>query len=145
VSFLKLIVIDRLPVALIPPFNAGQPSRSGFSLWDFRRKEGLTRWGVALKYPGLVLKNMWPTLLMALLSAVLLAGMLAAAITYRRDWRRMAWIVIPWLLTVSALSFAKQIEPRNLSPIIVPEVAGVAFLVTRLRGGRKSLLAVNAS
>jgi hypothetical protein len=78
---------------------------------------------------------------MALLSAVLLAGMLAAAITYRRDWRRMAWIVIPWLLTVSALSFAKQIEPRNLSPIIVPEVAGVAFLVTRLRGGRKSLLA----
>ena len=134
VSFLKLIVIHRLPVALVPPFSSGRYNPSGFNLWDIQKKEGLTRWGVMLKYPRLVFTNLWPLVLMAMLSFVLLVGMLTAVVLYRRDWDRIAWIVIPWLITVSALSFAKQIEPRNLSTIIVPEVAAVALLVSYRRG-----------
>jgi len=137
VSFVKLVVVHRLPVALVPPYNSGKRN-PGFNLWDIERQEHLSRWGVVLKYPWLVIKNLWPTLLMAVISLVLLIATLATAYVYSTDWRRMAWIVIPWLLVVSALSFAKQIEPRNLATIIVPETAAMALLVTWLLTGRKS-------
>jgi 4-amino-4-deoxy-L-arabinose transferase-like glycosyltransferase len=140
-SFLKLAALHRLPIALVPPFSSGKYN-PGFNLWELRRKEGLTRWGAVLKYPGLVFKNMWFLALMGLLSLALMLGLLMAAVVYRSEWRKMAWLVVPWLLTISALSFAKEIEPRNVSPIVVPEAACMALLATRMRRRSEDLCPV---
>src|SRR5262249_45950478 len=86
-AFVKLVAIHRLPLALVPPYTARTYTPTGqTALTERRLAEGLSRWGVVWKYPGLVLKNMWDSVLMAIISLLLLIGMVAACVVYSDEW-----------------------------------------------------------
>lgn len=130
------LVINRLPVALIPPYEP--PSRDDRLFTDYRQREGLTRWGVVMKYPGMVLTHKGPAMLTAMLSGLLVVAMLAAVVIERRRWRQMMWLVLPWLFVIVVISLVKQIEPRNVAGtlIVLTAAAGVVvehFIASRQR------------
>jgi 4-amino-4-deoxy-L-arabinose transferase-like glycosyltransferase len=132
--WLRNIVINRLPVALIPPYEP--PIRDERLFGDYRQREGLTRWGAVMKHPGVVLKRKGPAMLTALLSALLVVAMLAAAVIERRRWRQAAWLVLPWLFVIAVISLVKQIEPRNVAGTLVVLAAAAGVVIEHFTARR---------
>jgi len=127
--WLRNIVVNRLPLALVPAYEP--PERDWRFFSDYRLREGLTRWQVVMKHPGAVLRHKGPAILTALLSGLLVVAMLAAAVIERRRWRRVAWLVLPWLFVVATMSLVKQIEPRNVAGTLVVLAAAAGVVVER--------------
>jgi 4-amino-4-deoxy-L-arabinose transferase-like glycosyltransferase len=130
------LVFNRLPVAVIPPYEP--PSRDWRFFSDYRQREGLTRWGVVMKHPVAVLKHKGPAMLTAILSGLLVMAMLTTAVVERRRWRQVTWLVLPWLFVIAVMSLVKQVEPRNVAGtlVVLASAAGVAiehFIACRQR------------
>lgn len=132
--YLNVVLRHRLPMALVPPYELRRSleATDQISFTKFRREEGLSHWGVVRKYPGLVIRVYWFSVLMIGLSSVLLLGLVHSSIAHRREWRKMAWLVLPWAYTVGSISLVKQIESRNVSPILVVQVVALALMLTHI-------------
>ena len=136
VFWARNIILNRLPVALVPPYEP--PTRDEHLFSDYRQREGLTRWGVVMKHPGVVLRRKGPAMLTALLSGLLVVAMLAAAVIERRRWRQVTWLVLPWIFVIAVLSLVKQIEPRNVAGTLVVLTAAAGVVIERCARGRRA-------
>jgi 4-amino-4-deoxy-L-arabinose transferase-like glycosyltransferase len=127
-SFVHLLLTQRLPLALAPGY-----SFEG-NLWfaTNRLNEGLTRWQAVRKYPSAAIRHEWLKLVMALLSAFLLATMLSTCFVYRHALRAVAWLWIPCIVTATTVAIIKQVEARNLACNLIPEVGATALLASRV-------------
>ena len=132
-AWVRNIVVNRLPGGLVPLFEL--PSSDHRFFYDYRQREGLTRLGVVMKHPDMVLKHKGPALLMATLSALLAVAMLAAAVIKRRRWRQATWLVLPWLFVIAALSVVKQIEPRNVVGLVVLQASAAGVVIEHVIAG----------
>lgn len=132
------LLIRRLPMALVPRYELPSGDERFFA--DYREREGLTRWGVVMKYPGAALEHKGAAALMVMLSALLVVAMLTAAVIERRRWRRVMWLVLPWLFVIAVMSMVKQVEARNVAGtrVVQAAAAGVVIehLIARRRGAR---------
>jgi 4-amino-4-deoxy-L-arabinose transferase-like glycosyltransferase len=145
-AYLKLVAFYRLPMALVPPYTPPrQESGAAFGFSKLRKEENLSRWQVLWKYPGKVLQNMWLELLMALLSLALLLSMPAAAICHRRQWRLLAWILLPWAYVVASIVLVKQVEPRNVATVLVVQTVALAAVIVHRLDRRKKTGPVSAA
>ena len=135
-SFIHLLLTQRLPLALAPAYYMGG------DMWfaTYRLNEGLTRWQTLRKYPNTAIRHEWLKFTMASFSALLLGVMVYSYFMYRRELRLLAWLWMPWTVTIITLSLMKQIEGRNLASNLIIEVAAAALLVSnnRSRGSNQS-------
>lgn len=131
--YLRTVLVNRLPLALATPYECGnRKTRGEFNFTKYRIEEGLTRWGVLRKYPFTVLKFMWPQFAMLAYSAVLTLCLFYVVVRRRREWRRLAWLVLPWLYPVVTICLLKAVEPRNLgSTLPVLMVAAAVVIASR--------------
>ena len=128
VRYLKTVLTLRLPLALATPYDTGNRStRSEFNFTKYRIEEGLTRWGVLKKYPLTVLRYMWPQFAMLAYSGTLTLCVVGVVILRFRDWRRLAWIALPWAYPIVTITLFKAVEPRNLAPTLVPALTAAAL------------------
>ena len=129
--YAKLVLVNRLPLALVPPFNVREKTakekaaEEDFSFAKIARQEGLTRWGVIAKYPGTVIRVFWREMTMVVVSAILLLAFVAANVARWRQWREQVWLVLPWAYVIAGICLTKQVDPRNVSSNLV--VAAVAL------------------
>lgn len=129
--YARCILVNRLPLAFATPHLTTNRTTSGeFSFTKYLVEEGLTRWGVIRKYPGKVVKYMGPQLAMSAVSALLTLSLLVTLVVFRREWRRVAWLVIPWGYTVGTVVLIKSIEPRNMAPPLFVQTVALAIVVT---------------
>jgi 4-amino-4-deoxy-L-arabinose transferase-like glycosyltransferase len=132
-EYAKLVLVYRLPMALAPPYILPRdPARAKVSLMKFREDEGLSYWGVIRRYPGVVLRNYWLPLSMSAVSGILTLSLLVVAIARRRDWRYVLWLLFPWAYIVGSMCMVKQIEPRNVSPVLVVQAVALAVVMASL-------------
>lgn len=130
--YAKIVLLHRLPMALVPPHMLGHTASSEeFRFTKYRLEEGLTKWQVLRKYPDRLIKHKWRELVMMGYSAVLLACFVATGVLLRRDLRRYAWLALPWALTVGSMALFKHIEPRNMAPILFVQLTAFAFCAVR--------------
>ena len=129
--FISLVVKHRLPLALVPPYRYWDYSGDS-DLWSQKYAEGLTKWGFVRKYPWKVLRHRGIEIAMAAVSALLLFSMPASILLLRRDWQSIAWLVIPWLVTIVSMCLVKNIESRNISPVLVVHSVAAAIVITAL-------------
>ena len=76
----KVVLTQRLPLALIPPYSYRRANSPEFDFTTIRDREGLTKWGVVQRYPLQVLQYRGFEIAMAGISALLLASLLAAIV-----------------------------------------------------------------
>lgn len=133
VFFLKTVMKERLPFALIPGYTYKHGrSNEEVNLSDLQAAERLTKWQFVERYPLLVLRNRGFEIAMMGLSAVLLVIMLISVVVMKSSWHKMAWLIIPWIATISSISIVKQIESRNVSTILVVQSVAVAIVIVAL-------------
>lgn len=138
--YARIVLFQRLPLALAPPYPASARERKSYDEFNFtkyRTEEGLTRWGVLRKYPFRVLEYMWPQMTMLAYSATLTLCLLGVSLLRWRDWRRSAWLLLPWSYTVLSMSLFKGIEPRNVAPTLITSLAAVAVVIQSLLDRRR--------
>ena len=126
-TYANILVTQRLPLALAPAYYTG----GEMWLTSQRLTKGLTRWQAFRRDPGAAIRHEWFKLLMAFLSALLLGLMLCVLYLYRHELRPLAWLWIPWIVTVATVSFIKQIEARNLASNLIVEVAAASLVISK--------------
>ncbi|MCB9850921.1 MAG: glycosyltransferase family 39 protein [Phycisphaerales bacterium] len=136
--YAKTILVHRLPLALVPPHLTPvvRASSDAFSFGYYMRTEGLSRWAVIRKYPVKVLRYLWLPISMAGLSLVLLIALFVACLLNRRALGRAMWLLLPWAYTVGSMCVVKQIEPRNVAPVLVVQTVALAFVLVYWRDRR---------
>lgn len=131
--YAQQVIVHRLPLALVTPHLTGPRSTNEeFNFSRYLREEGLSRWGVLRKYPGRVLRYMWPQLVMLAISAVLTFSLIAVLVIHRHHWRQYTWLLLPWVYTVGTMSLVKAHEPRNIAPVLVVQVVALAIIALTL-------------
>ncbi|MBN1346478.1 MAG: glycosyltransferase family 39 protein [Phycisphaerae bacterium] len=131
VYYAKLVLLHRLPLALVPPYGPLRKpgERSEFSLDKMRMEQNLSPLGVARKYPLKVLRIYWLPMAFAGLSLLMLAVLCYVAVLLRRQWRQLAWLLLPYVYTVGTMSLLKQIAPRQVSPTLIVQATALAVLL----------------
>ena len=76
---------------------------------------------------------MWPQFLILSVSGVLFVALVGVVFVRRHDWRRYAWLILPWGCTVGSMCLAKVIEPRNVAPTIVVQVVALGIAIVMIR------------
>lgn len=136
--YAKCVLFHRLPLVLATPYLTGTRSTMDeFSFTKYHVEEGLTRWGVLQKYPGQVLKYMWPQLIMLTISGVLSLSLIGVVTVRWRHWRQSAWLLLPWSYTVSTISLLKSIEPRNMAPTLIVQCVALAVVIVLILNRRR--------
>jgi hypothetical protein len=139
--YAAIVLKQRLPLALVPPYGPVWRTDEDYAAFSFAKcnmEEGLTRWQAIRKYPGKILEHYWPILLMIPLSFLLTLGMAATIIHRRREWRKLAWVLIPWLYVVWSICLVKSIEPKNVSSVLVFDIAAIAWTAAVIWDRRKA-------
>ena len=128
-SFVHLLLTQRFPLALAPAYYMGG------DMWftTHRLDEGLTRWQTLRKYPTATIRHEWLKFAMVFLSSLFLGTMLYIGYLYRHALRQLAWLWIPWIVTVASISTIHQIDGRLLASNLIVQVAAAAVLVSRYR------------
>jgi len=126
-SFVYLLLTQRLPLALAPAYHMGG------DMWftTHRLNEGLTRWQTLWNYPTATIRHEWLKFVMAFFSALLLGTMLYSCFLYRHALRQLAWLWMPWIVTIASISLIHQIDGRLLASNLIVEVAAVALLASK--------------
>jgi 4-amino-4-deoxy-L-arabinose transferase-like glycosyltransferase len=130
--YVKTAIIHRLPMALVPPylaFGARRTSDAEFSFGSLRAEQGLSRWQVIAKYPRKTIEHYWVEVLTAGISAVLLCALLGLSGVQWRQWRRNAWLFLPWAHMVTTICLLKSVEPRNLAPVLVVQAIALGAVI----------------
>jgi 4-amino-4-deoxy-L-arabinose transferase-like glycosyltransferase len=128
----RLVLLHRLPFAICPPYLIRDPrDRPAFRFSELRYEEGLSNWGIVRKYPLRFLRLMWPEALMLLLSGVLALNLVALILFRHRDWRLLAWLVLPWGYHAASVSLLKNVEPQNMLPALVVQSVGLGYTFSR--------------
>jgi 4-amino-4-deoxy-L-arabinose transferase-like glycosyltransferase len=135
--YAKTVLFYRLPFALSPPYEVRDPeAKKEFSFGKINQKEGLTRWGVVYKYPLIVLRYMWREVLMMILSALLLLNFVGLVLVRWRDYRQLAWLVLPWAYTVSLICLTAPVYPRYVVAILIVQTVALAMTIVLLSDRR---------
>jgi len=128
--YARLVLFRRLPLAVLPPYIVRGKAKAGdFSFSKVRIEEGLGHSEAIRKYPLRVMKAFWREMIMLGISAVLLTALVGVAAARWRDWRRSAWFVLPWGYAIGTICLIKQVEPRNVSPALVPQSLALALAI----------------
>jgi putative flippase GtrA len=128
----KLVLVHRLPFAVCPPYLIRDPrDRPSFRFSELRYEEGLSNWGIVRKYPLRFVQLMWPEALMVLLSGILALNLAGLILVRRRDWRLLAWLILPWGYHATSVSLLKNVEPQNMLPALVVQSVGLGYTLSR--------------
>ena len=132
VTFARLVMLHRVPMALVPPYIVRRFPTQGFSFAKMRLEGGLSALQCVRRYPGTILANYWVEMFMATCSAVLLVGIVALAFQRRYSGRAVVWLLVPWIFSMGTMVVVKQIEPRNVSGVLVVQSLALAVALEGL-------------
>jgi hypothetical protein len=137
-AYIRIVLIQRLPNALVPRYTVRASGANGFSkgfsLAAFQARHGLSIAEVCLRYPGVVLRNESANICLIGLSALLFLALVSAAVMLKSNFAICIWLVIPWASIIALMCLMKQVEPRNVSANLVVEFVAAAFILDRVVG-----------